>query len=236
MIAFNSLGLGQQHVFNHCPVSLPYKNLGDASTHAHRIYVTPDGNHYPSITTVLSASISDSIKNWRNAVGETEANRVTHHACTRGTALHEIAERYLNNDENYIGTNPMPHVVCSFKGVKEILDKNVKDICCQEAALYSDHLKVAGRVDCIATFNGRRSVIDFKTSKRHKSREEILNYFAQASAYAIMFEERTKIAIPQIVIIMAVDGIKDACVFIEKRDDHVIYLKQAIKAYTVINS
>jgi genome maintenance exonuclease 1 len=224
-----------RRVFDHCPASLGYDSLGDASTADRRIYVTPDGKKYPSITTVLGARGKDGLTEWRNAVGEDEANRVCHHAATRGTAMHNIAERYINNEEVYFEKNTMPHVKSLFNAIRPILDEHVGNVILQECPLYSDHLGVAGRVDLVAYFDGKLSIVDFKTSKRVKEREDIKNYFAQATAYAIMFEERTGIPVPQLVIIMAIDDNPNPKVFIEKRNDWVGELREAISEYNQHN-
>ena len=98
--------------------------------------------------------------------------------------------------------------------------RKIDNVHCLESPLYSDHLQVAGTVDCIAEYEGKLSVIDFKTSKRIKSREDIYNYFMQCAAYAVAFEERTGISVPRIVIIMGVDD-ENTLIFKEKRDDWI---------------
>lgn len=218
-------------LFNHFMVSLGYDDLGDASTSSSRFYVTPSGKKYPSITTVLGARGKEAIYEWRKRVGEEEANRISRHAATRGTALHNIVEKYINNDECFFSENEMPHVKSLFNSIRPIIDKNINNVVLQEKPLYSDHLGVAGRVDLIAEYDGKLSVIDFKTSKRIKSRDDIKNYFAQATAYAIMFEERTEIPVPQLVIIMAVDDNPNPLVFVEKRNHWVNELHNAIRDY-----
>ena len=89
-----------------------------------------------------------------------------------------------------------------------------------EEPLYSHHLQVAGTVDCIAEYNGKLSVIDFKTSSRAKLRDDVHGYFMQTSAYAVAFEELTGIPVSRLVIIMAVDN-DEPIIFIEKRDDWI---------------
>ena len=89
---------------------------------------------------------------------------------------------------------------------------------------------MAGRCDCIAEFNGVPSIIDFKTSRYPKQKEKISNYFAQASAYAIMFEERTGLAIPNTVILMDVDDHRPI-VFKEHRDNYVDLLWETKAEY-----
>jgi len=217
--------------FVHTPVSLGYDDLGDASVPGTRLYVTPQGNTYPSITTVLSVRGKEAIYEWRRRVGEEEANRVTRHACARGTALHTIAEKYLNNEPDIYNTDEMPHVVALFRSIQPVLDNNIGRVVMQECPLYSDHLGIAGRVDLVAEYEGKLSIIDFKTSKRVKTRDEISNYFIQSCAYSIMFEERTGIPVPRTVIIMAVDDSSTPVVFKEKRDSWTSELQKVIKEY-----
>jgi len=193
-----------------------------------RYYVTPEGKKYPSITTVLGHFNKKSIYEWRQRVGSKEANRISTQASRRGTKVHQMCEDFINNelDEKKF----MPSDKETFNTIKNILENNINNIHCQEATLYSDYLKVAGRVDCVAEWNGKLSVIDFKTSRRLKQREHIHGYFQQGSAYCIMYEERTKVPINQIVIVMTVDG-NDPQIFIEKRDTWTESLIRKIKEY-----
>jgi len=220
-----------RRTFIHDPVDLGYADLGDASVPGTRLYVTPEGKKYPSITTVLGVRGKEAIYEWRRRVGEEEANRITRHACARGTAMHSIAERYLNNEPDIYNKDEMPHVVALFRSIQPILDEKIGRVVMQECPLYSDHLGIAGRVDLVAEYEGKLSIIDFKTSKRVKSAAEISNYFIQAAAYAIMFEERTGIPVSRSVIIMAIDDNPVPIVFKEKRDSWTGELQQVIKEY-----
>ncbi len=87
-----------------------------------------------------------------------------------------------------------------------------------------------GRVDCIGEFDGKLSVIDFKTSSRVKTKEDIPAYFAQRVAYALMYEELVGVKIHQIVVIMAVEG-SDPILFVERTRDHVKTLKMYMDYY-----
>ena len=100
----------------------------------------------------------------------------------------------------------------------------------QEAQLYSDHLQVAGRVDLIAEFDGKLSILDVKTSTRVKTKDDIHHYFMQEAAYAIMFEERTGIPITQLVTLMTVD-FAPPIVFKEHRDNWTAKLWETIKEH-----
>jgi genome maintenance exonuclease 1 len=112
----------------------------------------------------------------------------------------------------------MPSNLVLFKTIQPILDEYVNNIHALEVPLYSNHLKVAGRVDCIAEFDGKLSVIDFKTANNLKDESKIQNYFMQCAAYAIMYEERTKIPVPKIVVIIAVEN-ERVQIFVKKRND-----------------
>lgn len=180
-----------------------------------RVYQTPSGKAYPSVTSILGLLGKAEIIAWRKRVGEEEANKVSARAARRGTAIHSLCEDYLLNKE----VNPGLFDLDTFKSILPYLDR-INNIHCLETQLYSDHLQVAGTVDCIAEFDGKMSVIDFKTSKRIKSRDDIHGYFMQTAAYAVMFEERTGIPVGRLVIIMSVDDDKPL-LFQEKRDDWI---------------
>ncbi len=216
-------------MFQHADFKLDYDDLTAKSVKNERRYETPDGKSYPSVTTVLSILSEDFIRKWRKRVGEDEANKVSHRASTRGTAVHSIIEKYIDNDENFT-EGFMPNIVDNFLAVQKVLDNGIGKVYSQEAALYSHHLGLAGRVDCVAEWNGKLSIIDFKTSKKLKKKEWVENYFIQESAYAIMWEERTGMPITQLVTIIAVDN-EEPQVFIEHRDNHTEKLLATIKEY-----
>jgi len=213
-------------MFNYCPpVKLPdleSKTFEDGK----RYYVTPEGEKLPSVTTVLGAMKKAEIMAWRKRVGEEAANAISRKAAGRGTNVHTLCERYLNNEK--LG-NIMPDAKEMFTDLVPYLD-NIDNIWYQEQALWSHQLGLAGRVDCIAEYEGKLSVIDFKTSKRIKTKENIQDYFWQTCAYALMTEELTGIPVNDLVIIMAVDNEKPI-IFKEKTEDHIEGLLKAIQFY-----
>ena len=214
-------------VFKHEKLDIGYNDLVADTRETGRVYVAPDGSRYPSVTTVLGILSEDSIREWRQRVGEEVANQVSHRASNRGTAVHSIIEKYLRNEDT---SDNLPHIKQSLANLRPILDKSIGKIFGLETALYSRHLGMAGRCDCIAEWNGVPSIIDFKTSRRIKKKENIASYFAQASAYAIMFEERTGLAIPNTVIVMDVDD-NHPLIFEEHRDNFVELLLSTKKEY-----
>ena len=214
--------------FIHEPIDLGYNDLETTTTKKGRQYVDQDGNTYPSITTVLSILSEDGIRAWRARVGEEEANRISRIASTRGTTVHNIIEKYVANDPEYI-KGEMPHNIQTFKDVQRVIDEGVTKVYQQEVPLYSKHLGIAGRVDCVGQWGGVNSVIDWKTSRKLKKKEWINSYFMQCAAYAIMWEERTGMPIKQLVVCIA--GDEGSQVFVEDRDNWVDELINTIKEY-----
>lgn len=204
--------------FKHVGCDIDY-DLATETINGKRFYVTPGGNKYPSVTTITSQYNKQSIMEWRKRVGEEEANRISSKAAGRGTRVHTLCENYLNNQEDYL-QKQMPDAIVMFKTLQPLLNEYVNNIHALEVPLYSDYLRTAGRVDCIAEFDGAISVIDFKTSSKPKEDKWIQNYYMQCSAYAVMFEERTGIPVPRIVVMIAVDGEK-AQIFVKKRNDYI---------------
>ena len=204
--------------FKHVGCDIDY-DLETETINGKRFYKTPEGLLYPSVTTITSQHGKDKILEWRRRVGEEEANRISTKASNRGTKVHKICENYLNNEEDF-ARKTMPDSVAMFKSLQPLLDEHVNNIHALEIPLYSHHLRVAGRVDCIAEYDGKLSIIDFKTSGKLKEESWIKGYFMQCSAYAVMYEERTGIPVSQIVIMIAVDS-EHPQVFIKKRNDYI---------------
>ena len=174
-------------MFNHTPVDLPPVKARNSD--GVRLYETPEGNKYPSLTTVLSIRNKKGLHEWRKRVGNEVANYVARTSAARGTKVHHMCEDFLNNefDEDKHKKDFLPY--CLFNQLKEQALCNIDNIYAQEAGLYSDKYKVAGRVDCIARYNGTPSIIDFKTSSRERTDDWNENYYIQGSAYAEMFGE-----------------------------------------------
>ena len=219
-------------MYNHKTIKLP--EIKATTTDGVRLYETPEGNKYPSITTVLSVRNKKGLFEWRKRVGEDVANYVARKAANRGTAVHHMCEDYLNNDfdEEKHKKKFLPYVL--FNQLRDSLLRKVNNIYSQEAGLYSDKYKVAGRVDCIAEYDGELSIIDFKTSSKERSDEWNESYYIQASAYAEMFEERTGIAINQVVILVVTeDGVVQE--FVKNKTEYLPLLSDVIKEWKVKN-
>lgn len=214
--------------------SLDWNDLDSVQEDGKRFYLTPSGKKYPSMTTVLQLMTAEGIAKWRARVGDEVANKISAQASRRGTLMHKLCEDYVNNEE--INTESlMPLDLQNFNALKEQMDKHFGKVYGQEIALYSDFLEMAGRVDCIAEYKGKLSIIDYKTSKKVKKRSNIKNYFMQAAGYAVMFEEIFKKPINNLVILMSVDH-EGVVEFVEKRDDHIHDLIELRKKYKEKNN
>ena len=197
-----------------------------------RFYKLPKTDkYYPSVTSITSFKNAKFFKEWRTKIGEDEANRITARATQRGTAFHSIAEDYINGEldlDKYLDNNPLS--VRMFQSAKDTLNR-IDNIHCLEAFLYSHYLGLAGRVDCIAEFDGELAVIDFKTSTKEKKEEHIENYFVQETAYAAMFLERTGIEAKKIVTLIATEEGSIQIFQKHNLDDYLQLLKSYIEEF-----
>ena len=141
-------------------------DLKTTNENGKRCYVTPDGEKYPSVTTVLSDYKKEGIIKWRKRVGEKQANKISTQASRRGTKVHKLCEDYLNNELSF--DDYTPDNVVMFKSIQSILDE-IELVYGQERTLFSNHLRVGGRVDCVGKFRGKKHIIDFKTSSKPKN-------------------------------------------------------------------
>ena len=222
--------------FDHQTVELPkIKQKNKALPDGGRAYETPEGNLYPSITTVLSVRNKKGLHEWRDRVGHDVANYIARTAAVRGTAVHKMCEDYLNNQhlawpdefEKHKSKNFLAW--CLFTQMRETLS-NINNIKCLESSLYSDTLKVAGQVDCIAEYKGNLSVIDFKTSSKERDDAWNENYYIQTCAYAEMFKERTGQTVDKLVILVVTqDGTVQE--FIKDKKEYNELLDSSLKEW-----
>lgn len=197
-------------------------NLLSEENDSGRYYDTPEGK-FPSVTTVTGWEKRKFFAEWRKNNPE-EAKRTT----GRGNKLHSLLEKYLNNEE--LNKKEIdPFTLDLFLQIKPEIDK-IDNIHALEVPLYSKLLKLAGRVDCIAEYNGELAIIDFKGSTKQKRKEDIDNYFMQATAYSIMWKERIGIPVKKIVILIACEdgGLQ---IFESNPVEYVAKLKDAIEKY-----
>jgi hypothetical protein len=211
--------------FTHKPIDIE-GSLKEVSENGKRFYETPEGI-FPSVTTVVGFEKQQFFAEWRQRNPE-ESKRVT----SRGTKFHSLIEKYLKNEDiDY--DNLQSGNKALFSLLKPELDK-IDNIIALESPLWSKTLKLAGRTDCIAEYDGKLTIIDFKASTKEKRKKDIDNYFAQATAYALMFQERTGIIVDNFAILIACeDGLKQ--VFEGNPLHYVKHLHKLVKKYRNAN-
>ena len=191
----------------------------------HRFYEI-DGKNYPSVTSVLSLRKTEGLTKWRESIGEKVANFEMRRCANRGKSLHTLVEQYLNNETPSI-RDVLP--LGLFKLMKPYLDQ-INNIRLVEEIMYSPNLTIAGQVDCVAEYNGKLSVIDFKTANKERIEEWVDNYFLQCTAYSMMYAETYNESIEQIVVLMAAeDGSMKA--FVKEPKDYEDELQKAIETF-----
>ncbi len=203
-----------------------------------RLYQTPQGKSYPSVTTVTGILSKDDIQAWRQRIGEEKADQITRAATSRGNEVHKLAELYLKNElfsQSTLFDEPKTNNYKMFEALSSVLDNKVGIVRAIEAPLYSDVLRVGGRVDLVAEWDNELAVIDFKTSSKPKKEHWIDNYFMQSSAYAFMFEELTKISINKIVIAIALENLGTQ-IFIKNANDYIQQFIDLRKTYDIISN
>ena len=206
-----------------------------------RFYITPEGNEYPSITTVLSPRNKKGLMEWRKRVGNDVANHIANKAAVRGTKVHKMCEDWLNKEcEDWLNEDFsqetwdkhkkdfFPYTL--FNELKNQKFEYITDVYAQEMTLYSDKYKVAGRVDLIANYQHQLSIVDFKTSTNERKDSYNENYYIQTAAYAEMFEEMTGTPINQIVILVVTENgtVQD---FVKEKDEYLPLLEKTLEEW-----
>lgn len=222
-------------LFDH--VGLNAIELDTVTIDGKRYYVTPTGGNYPSVTTVISGNAKKQagLAKWRAKVGKEKAQAVSNRAAGRGTRYHKLVEDYLNNelDTTKYKDQPLPWIM--FNSSRDILNR-INNIYLQEAALYSDYLQIAGRVDCIAEYEGELAIIDFKTSAEPKKEEYLYDYYVQECAYACMLQERYKLEVMKLVTIVSCENGDTQVSVVPPRKEYFVTLQEYIKEYQEKNA
>ena len=208
--------------------------LEKKETNGIRLYNLPDGQWVPSITSVTSFYNRQIFVDWRKRVGIEEANKITRIATARGTDYHQVCQDYLENKE-LDWNNYQPASKYMFLHAKEYLDK-INNIHAIERTLYSEYLGLAGRVDCIAEYEGELAVIDFKTSGKIKPEKWLENYFVQEMFYASAYYELTKIPVVKLITIMVTPGGEVKVFDKRNKGDYIKLLVRYIKEFVHHNT
>ena len=204
-------------------------DLSTISEKGQRFYTDSTGKiKYPSVTTVVGLKNREQIKLWRERVGEETANKISTSAAKRGTSFHQNIEDYLRKEKEFIEfENVLQEGM--FKAVHPILDEIIP--IALEAPLYSNQLRMAGRVDCVGLFDNNLSIIDFKSSSKPKEEYMAKQWYIQMTAYALMVEELTGKPVEEITAIVGIEGLNTFQIFTSTPGEHIEDLVQLRKQY-----
>ena len=213
--------------FNHIPVNFTQSELIEKDEGHY--YQTPSGVVYPSITTMLQKTQSQekqqSLQNWREQ--EIAAEYITQQAAVVGSETHKLIENYLNGEEILEKSRLLSEA--HFNNLLPFVDK-INDIHGIELRLYSDKMKLAGTSDCIANYDGKLSIIDYKTKRSNQREEWLTDHFIQATSYGVMFKELTGIKVEQVVILVSSEK-NTRMEFMKNPDDYLDLLERRIAQF-----
>ncbi len=187
-------------LFRHRLIELP-KCILDNSTRAH-IYVTPNGKKLRSVTTMIGktkpATDKKQLTAWREKVGNPVAEYIMKTSGIIGTETHKLNENYINMERDSCKYSMLSYA--HHKNFIPYMNK-IKNVFGVEPKLFSEEMGLAGTADLVAEYEGKLSIIDYKTKRSKQKKEWMIEYFIQTAAYAKMWEELTGNSIEQLVIL-----------------------------------
>ena len=214
-------------LYNHIPINFKQSELIEKDN-AH-FYQTPTGEIYPSITTILHETMAnekkESLQNWKEQ--EIAADYITQEAATIGTETHKLIENHINEVRQTDEVRLLS--VAHFNNLIPFLQK-INDVHGTELRLYSNTMKLAGTSDCIATYDGELSIIDYKTKRSNQREEWMTDHFIQGTAYAQMFKELTGIEVKQVVILVSSEK-NSRMEFVKNTEDYKDLLTKRLNQY-----
>jgi CRISPR/Cas system-associated exonuclease Cas4 (RecB family) len=155
-----------------------------------RVYLTPDGESLPSVTTILSATKDMThLNEWKNRVGHAKAQQITTEAAGVGTAMHSNLERFVAGLQRQPGNNPV-HIQANQMADQIIINglNNVNEVWAMEQSLYFPGL-FSGTTDLVGVHEGEPAVMDYKQTNKPKKAEWVEDYYLQLTAYIMAHNE-----------------------------------------------
>ena len=174
------------------------------NTDGGRWYQTPEGNRYPSSTSVVSILNNKAIEQWRQTVGNQKADQICKAASENGSAWHALMEHTILNGRKTL--NFTDKHSAAYSKTLQIVYPHISDVFAVERTMYSDQCQVAGTSDLIAKWDHVDAIIDWKTASHFKSKDKIVSYWCQLASYAIMVKERYDLDIKKLVLVFNVNN------------------------------
>lgn len=165
--------------------------------------------YLPSVSKLLETTKTPEqrqiLTEWKNKVGEEEANRITQLSTSNGREMHRIVEHYIKYDKLDAPTNDNKD---SHEMARTIIEQGLGKISQYfgaECHVYYPEL-YAGKTDCVAQWQGKLAIIDFKNTLKPKKREWVEDLLLQAVGYAMAHNAVFNTDIKTVVIMMAMVG------------------------------
>ena len=165
-----------------------------------RHYSTPSGGYYPSVTSIVGILNEKHIREWIERIGKDAADKIKKEAAEHGTRWHDLMEHTLKD-----GVKTIPfgkEFFAIYPRIVHDVYPRISNIRAIEHRMWSDETECAGTVDLVADFDGVLSVIDWKTASHEKKPSDVLSYWLQTAAYAIMFQERHGLTAEKLVLVI----------------------------------
>ena len=214
-------------LFNHITINFQQAELIEKNNEHY--YLTPKGDIFPSITTILKKTMSaekqQSLQDWKEQ--ETAAQYITEESSIVGTETHKLIENHLNGITQTDEVRLLS--VAHFNNLIPFLQK-INDIHGTELRLYSNEMKLAGTSDCIAKYDGELSIIDYKTKRSNQQEEWMTDHFIQGTAYSQMYKELTGIEVKQVVILVSSEK-NTRMEFVKRTEEYKDLLAQRLNQF-----
>lgn len=176
--------------------------LSETTLNGKRWY-TSDGEHYPSITTLIGATDVEgklALEGWKSAIGEEAATNITKRAADRGIKWHKYCELYVQGLPVWQTLTDPGDMVYGYT-LAQVLNCNVKRVFASETRVLSTKYGIAGRLDLgVDLHSGRHAILDFKTGRKAKEGNRLNNYALQSTFYADAVKECLWIPVETIVV------------------------------------
>ena len=168
-------------------------------------YYEINNKKLPSVTEIIKSTESEdkrqSLKQWRDRIGDAEADKIMTISSARGTAMHKHIEEHLVGQKHLnIETSINEPYLMAKKIIHDGLYSLDELWGCEVTLSYPD--LYAGTADACGVYDGIQSIIDFKQSNKPKKRQWIEDYFIQLAAYAMAHNIEYSTNISQGIILM----------------------------------
>ena len=143
------------------------------------------GFRLPSVTSILSRTKDHGfLKQWREKVGDKEADRIMNLSSVRGTAMHKYLESHITEVGYEDLTDTGKQAKTMAEKVVELGLAAIDEYYGSEVTMYYPGL-YAGQTDLVCIHDGKDAIVDFKQANRPKREEWIDDYKLQIAAYAM---------------------------------------------------